>query len=150
MHAHRQPFAKKYMTLVPWLCIGAASLSAVIAIAFFHQVFNREIALSLKSVYEIRMPVRLGFIQIDFGNGRKRRFQGELGNTASSLEDALRAIAQETGMSLSIVEGKVISVDSVGGTDGEWKIYRGAVPTDKNLKELSVAPGTEYAIRYEH
>jgi len=132
-----------------WFCISAALIFSLAMIAYMQRNFKKDIASSLDPIYTARMSPRFGFIEIDFGDGSRRRFQGDLDNMPYPLRDTLLLIAKEGGLRLDIENGKIKEIGGVGGSGGEWRVYQKGSPRERNLEELNITGGEEYLLRYE-
>lgn len=84
-------------------------------------------------------------IEINFSNGTKRIFEGEL-EESYPLLIALASVAEEGKFQL---ETQKDAIKEVAGVGGSWRIYKNGTATDAPLKDLTVKGGDRYMLRRE-
>ena len=84
-------------------------------------------------------------IEIDFNNGSRRVFEGELKESYPLLL-ALESVAEEGSFQLKTQKDIIKQIAGVGGS---WKIYKNGVPTNAPLNDLVVSGGDRYMLRSE-
>lgn len=85
-------------------------------------------------------------IEIDFNNGKKRAFEGELGKEVYPLHLALQSVTDEGNFSLSL-EGP--SIKEIAGVSGPWKIYQNGAVAKGPLESLTITGGDYYVLKKE-
>lgn len=85
-------------------------------------------------------------IEIDFNNGKKRAFEGELGGGVYPLALALQSVAEEGQFAVSIKEG---SVEHIAGVNGPWKIYQNGAILQRPPESLTITGGDYYVLKKE-
>ena len=84
-----------------------------------------------------QLSVHLGLlyarIEIDFGQGERRLFEGELKGDEFLLQEALKSVAQEAKFNYSANRGKI---QSIAGVTGTWEIYKNGDLQNLSFNEL--------------
>lgn len=87
------------------------------------------------------------WIEIDFGDNRKRIFEGQVRDASYSFPEVIEAITQANRVTMQIGKSGIVEID---GVRGKWTVYdkRGEkIPSP--LEELIVSGGAKYTLRLE-
>lgn len=84
-------------------------------------------------------------IEIDFSNGAKRVFEGELGESYPLLI-ALTSVAEEGNFQF---ETQKDAIKEIAGVGGSWRIYKNGAYIDAPLNNLTVKGGDRYMLKHE-
>lgn len=129
--------------VISWIIVGCATAIALALVAVANNRFYQEF---LRVNEAVSLPARpaAAWIEIDFGNGTKRLFQGTIGSKQYSLSSALESAGREGGFTFRVERGVL---DSLGGVSGKWEIYRNGVLIDDLFSELTIRGGERYSFR---
>lgn len=136
-----------------WITLGAVFAASLVLIAQSYNQFlaeNRELA-DETAVSALR-PRDEGYawIELDFGGGRRRMFEGEVGSAAYSLESGLRAASAAGNFTYTVRKGVIKEIAGVQTSfNGIWRIYRNSALVQEMLDAMTLAQGDTYTFRYE-
>lgn len=128
-----------------WAVVGVAALAVLGIIFVLNDYLSRDAAIDSAQIKKTEINARL---LIDFGNGRKRAFRGEVVE-GMTVYDALVASREVGGFSFSF-RGDVI--DEIGGTKNNahvWRSYVNGKPTAALPQFEEVKPGDEIVFKFE-
>lgn len=144
---------RKINNNLSWLIVGVTVLIALAVLFYANNNFYQEFMISSKSLNNYTIPkstrVNHALIELDFGNGKKRAFKGEVGNATYDLKSSLELIAQEAKFTFKEKNGRVEKLADVSNASGVWKIYRNGEVVTLPLQKLTVAGGDKYVLRFE-
>lgn len=139
-------------TIYHWLIIIAAFTAAVLFI--FDQ--NRRTEAEIKSLTEgiikngiVRIRPLKTRITIDYGNGKKRAFEGGVID-GMNLQDVFWGVEASAGIVFSVKNDKIESVDGVKGRmPKKWNYYINEVRQNGNPLDKEIGAGDKIMLRYE-
>lgn len=134
-----------------WIILFASFLGALFVIFYSNAVFNEELKKESQIIAEISIVPRqkLAWVEFDFGDGKKRLFEGVVDSQKYNLKVALRAVADEGRFDYKVVDGNLRVLAGVGGNSGKWMVYRNSKLADVPLDKLVIAAGDHYTFRFE-
>ncbi len=103
-------------------------------------------------VQEIRVAtpaLTRAWIEIDFGNGRRRVFEGDVGHHQYLVKPLLETVARERKLALAFKKGSVRHIGGVGTPLGIWKIRWNDKDIDVPLETLMIKAGDRYTFTFE-
>ena len=135
----------------PWIVLISVTLVAVGAIFYASNKFYNQIADDSQSVSELKIPQDTkAWIEIDFGLGHKRLFEGVVEKEVYPFSSVLRVVSENHNFTVDIRKGAIKSIDGVGKSSGSWKIYnRQGALVSAPLDSLTLKGGDWYTLRYE-
>lgn len=138
-------------TKTAWIVIIASAGTALALVFQSHRAFVREAdqIVNDENFSVLSSPGSSAWIEIDFGNGLRRMFEGDLDNLAYPFESALRASARAGGFTYTIRQGKIIELAGVQGSKGQWRVYQNQKPILASLDQMAIKTGDTYTLRYE-
>ncbi len=89
------------------------------------------------------------WIELDFGDGRKRIFEGTVDHHQYLLKHSLEAAAGEARLKLAFRDGILIRIENTGNPAGVWSIYRNGKRITDPLVTLIIRRGNRYTFRFE-
>lgn len=138
--------------LINWAVIGAAFFAALVLILYSNGLLERGFISEAEYMSAGNIPKipeqELAFVEIDFGNGKVRKFSGEM-RGVYNLDFALRVLAQTADLKIEHRAGQIDKISSVGNASGFWNIYRNGALQKAPLEKLTLAAGDRYLFRYE-
>lgn len=136
-----------------WLIVGVTVLIAFAVLFYANNNFYQEFITDSKSLRDYAIPKNpkagRALIELDFGNGKKRAFRGEVGSATYDLKSSLELIAKEAKFTFKEKNGSVEKLADVSNASGVWKIYRNGEMVTLPLQKLTVAGGDKYVLRFE-
>lgn len=143
----KSPKAPELSPVTCWILLLAAFLAGLAAIFFANSVFYSD---HLKRTGEIANTVipehGTAWIELDFGNGSKRLFEGNLRGRAYPLLTGLDAAADAGNFRYKIGTGKIVSL---AGIQGNWKIYKNNGLITDPVDKIILEKGDQYSLRRE-
>jgi len=139
---------------ISWAIIIILFVAALGSVFYFNNKFYQEVVLSTspavptQKAAEIR-KARMVWVEIDFGNGAKRLFEGDIDGQEYSLKDSLQIISDTGQFALKTKEGKITSLAGIGGSIGEWRIYKNNELANQGIDDLTIKGGDKYLLRFE-
>ncbi len=130
-----------------WLILIGAFLIVIGLISFAQKNLADE--LSLAETTAIPKDPR-AWIEIDFGNGKKREFEGDAVASPQTLFQSLSTISKDAKLSFTFRKNAIYEINGQRTSTGKWVIYKNGILTDLPLQELMVNRGDHYLIKYEH
>jgi hypothetical protein len=110
---------------------------------------NRELSHSeeefIATPPTLQSSVKEAIIELDFNNGKKRMFAGEL-DTVYPLMAALDSISKEGKFEYKVKDGKI---EEIAGVRGKWRIYHNGNLPKSPVEELTIRAGDRYALKLE-
>ncbi|MBI3420799.1 MAG: hypothetical protein HY006_01940 [Candidatus Sungbacteria bacterium] len=133
-----------------WILVGAVSLTSLFVLLTSVRELSRNINEYARSpsTFFVREKTNHGWIEIDFGNGKKRVFEGMMGDIHYPLHQALSAIAQSGKLSLRINKGEIRMLDGFMSPPGTWQVYRNGIPANAPIEAMMLTKGDRYLLRY--
>ena len=89
------------------------------------------------------------WVEIYFGDARRRVFEGSMEGQTYPLALALESVAQAGKFTYRARDGRIEKIAGVGDTKGEWIVFRNQQRERRPISILSIAPGDRYTLRYE-
>lgn len=136
-----------------WLIIGVTVLIALAVLFYSNNNFYQEFINESKSLQNYVIPrstkANQAFIELDFGNGKKRAFRGEVDGRTYDLKSSLELIAKEAQFTFRERSGRIEKLADIGNASGVWKIYRNGEKINLPLQELMITGGDKYVLRFE-
>lgn len=135
-----------------WLLVGIFFIAAVMILAYANNKFYQEFLADTEKTGNYVIPKRPvqqpALVEVDFGNGKKRLFSGELGNDPQELKSSLKDIAAIGRFSFKEKNGRITEVAGIG-SNGKWLVYQNGDKVDLALDNLNVWAGDKYTLRFE-
>ena len=127
-----------------WILIGGVALVTLGITLNLNRELDRTNGLLAESA---KLPEKgeQAKIELDFNNGKKRLFAGDL-DAVYPLRSALDSISAEGGFTYSVRNGKV---ENIGEVRGAWAVYKNGVRVEESLDSLIIEGGDHYAFRVE-
>lgn len=137
-----------------WTVVIFVSITAFILIIRAYNEFRADIGRTIDSARAVSSDGEkqgLAWIEIDFGNGKKRLFEGDVSQRSYTLDIALYAAGQAGLFDFTVEQGKIAALADIPNTrQKKWIIYRNGKPASEDaLENLIIAEGDQYAFRYE-
>ena len=136
-----------------WLIVGLTVLIALAVLFYANNNFYQEFIINSKLLSSYTIPknakVKHALIELDFGNGKKRAFRGEVDDTIYDLKSSLEIIAKEAKFTFREKNGRIEKLADIGNASGVWKIYQNGQVVNQSLQELTVTGGDKYVLRFE-
>lgn len=134
----------------PWIVLFAVTLLAVGAILYANNKFYLQILNDSRLIAELRVPQDAkAWIELDFGAGHKRLFEGIVDRETYPFSSVLKVVAENHNFNVDIRKGKIASIDGVGKSSGTWRIYKQGALVLIPLDRLMIQGGDWYTLRYE-
>ena len=131
-----------------WIIFFSAFLAALFLIFYVSENFNKEMdgLLGVGGGKETLSEKNQRFwIELDFGNGKKRLFELMAENPEYPLAPALITISEFGGFAVEIKkDGTIARIDGVGG---RWGIYKNGEKVEESAREFVVRAGERLTIR---
>jgi hypothetical protein len=133
-----------------WIVFVATAILTASLIFYAKKEIEKEISLANDAANAIFIPrAQYSWIEIDFGNGKKRLFQGRVEEEVF-LSAALSNITRDNKLSFLIKNGSIQELDGKKNATDRWRIYKNGEQMPPPLNLLLIASGDHYTIRYEH
>lgn len=136
-----------------WLIVGLAVLIALAVLFYANNNFYQEFITDSKSLQNYAIPKKTktdhALVELDFGNGKKRAFKGEVDGRTYDLKSSLELIAQEARFAFREKNGRIEKLADISNASGVWKIYKNGEKTSRPLQELTITGGDKYVLRFE-
>lgn len=147
---HTTGDAGELLGINPWIVLLSVTALAVGAILYTNNKFYQQIINDSRFVAELQVPHDAkAWIELDFGAGTKRLFEGVVDREIYPFSSVLKVVAENHNFNLDIRKGKVASIDGVGKSSGVWKIYKQGALIALPLEVLTIQGGDWYTLRYE-
>lgn len=131
-------------TQVSIVIVALLAVSAFGIILYTNKSFLEEHDRIMKELSALEIPKsRYAFIEIDFGNGEKRRFEGNLHNTTYQFPIVFKTVAEVGKFSYRWRDGGIEHID---GIRGPWKVYRNGALTTAPPHKLMIRAGDSYTL----
>ncbi len=137
-----------------WIVFGAALAVALFVIMQSYDRFLDEERALLDSARAPAVASRFvhagrAWIEIDFGNGGRRMFEGDLGDLIYPLESGLRAASRAGDFTYEIRKGRIVELAGVHNAEEQWRVYRNRQRIQAAVEDITLAQGNTYTFRYE-
>lgn len=133
-----------------WVILAVVLLIALALMWYAERGFYRDSGMFTDQVGGAVPKNGYAWIEVDFGDGTKRLFEGDVDGGSYSLDAVLGSAAQEGGFTVTIRDGVVHELAGVGNAGGVWLVYRnGQKLNEKSIGQLTVGGGDRYTFRYE-
>lgn len=132
-----------------WLVITIAVLISLLALWVSYKSFNEELSRMGQENFGGGSNKYTSIVEVNFGDGKKRWFEGTLGKETYPLTVALESISQTGSLNIEIKKGKIYSVADVGDGAGAWIVYYNSALEKKSLEKLVIKKGDFYSLRFE-
>ena len=127
-------------------CIFCAALIAGALIFYAHGGFLQEFNDFVEAPFILNQKKHLAWIEVDFGEGKRRLFEGEVGGETYALLPALLSVAESGEFRIKVSGGRITEIAGVPAT---WAVYRNEKTIGTNINLLILQAGDRYAIRRE-
>ncbi|MDO8600536.1 MAG: DUF4430 domain-containing protein [bacterium] len=128
-----------------WVIVGVAALAVLGTIFVLSDYLAKDAAISPDQVKKAEEKARL---LIDFGDGKKRAFRGEVTENMT-VYGALVAVREAAGLSFSLKGDAVEEIDGVKNNSHEWHYYVNGEPVKTSPQFEEVDPGDEITFKFE-
>lgn len=131
-----------------WAIVGVAALGTLAGVYILSGYLEKESAIAPGQSVSQKKNADGARVVIDFGNGKKRAFRGEVVR-GMTVYDALVASREVGGFSLSF---KGDAIDEIGGIKNNshiWRSYMNGKPITGLPQFEEVKPGDEIVFRFE-
>lgn len=134
-----------------WLLIGIAFLAAVFSVLGTERQYERELAREMEIVLGRPESTENAYalIDVDFGNGSRRRFRGMVDGYRYTLAEALNSAAENGSFSYTLQNGAITELAEVSAGRGLWRVYKNGAEQKVPVEKLLVSAGDQYVLRYE-
>ena len=136
-----------------WFIVGLTILIALAVLFYANSNFYQEFTKTTEEVHNYAIPQKTkishAIVELDFGNGKKRAFRGEVDGETYGFKYSLDLIAKVGKFNYREKNGWIDNLSGIGGTPGLWNIYRNGAPAEKLLHKLTVTGGDKYVLRFE-
>ncbi|MBI2121780.1 MAG: hypothetical protein HYT98_01525 [Candidatus Sungbacteria bacterium] len=145
---HKKP---QNVNLNHWFIIGIAALAAAFLILWAENRYERELDRDLEILLQSRSDAgnKYALVEVDFGNGKKRYFQGDVNGYQYTLSEALNSAANNGKFSLTLRNGDIAELAGIYDRGGSWKIYLNGREQNAPADALVVEAGDRYVLKYE-
>lgn len=127
------------VVIVAFLAVAALGM-----ILYANRTFLEEHDRIVKELSTLEIPKsKYAFIEIDFGNGKKRRFEGNLHNAVYEFPIVFKTVAEVGKFSYRLHDG---GVEHINGINGPWKVYRNGVLATAPPHKLMIQAGDNYTL----
>lgn len=139
---------------VTWIIIAVSFALATGVIFYSNDSFYEDYKSNTEMMSNSPLPSRpeidgVARVEMDFGNGLKRAFEGEVSNNPYPLITVLDVISEEGNFKWAARDGKIAGIAGVANQTGSWKIYKNGSLKEEGLEQLSVTGGDRYVLRFE-
>lgn len=131
-----------------WLIVAVAALGTLAGIYILSGYLDEESAIVPGGVVSQKKADGGARVLIDFGNGKKRAFRGEVVG-GMTVYDALVASREVGGFSLSFKGDAINEIDGVKNNSRIWRAYVNGEPVVGLPQFEEVKPGDEIVFRFE-
>lgn len=130
-----------------WVIVGVAALAVLGTVFVLSDYLAKDATISPEQVKKAEEKARL---LIDFGNGKKRAFRGEIVE-GMTVYDALAASQEAAGLSFSLKgEGDAVEeIDGVKNNSHEWRYYVNGEPAKVSPQFEEIKPGDKIVFKFE-
>lgn len=135
-----------------WVVVIAVSIAALALMIRSYNGFREELRSRTEFAQETRHKNQegLAWIEVDFGGGKKRLFEGDVGRQTYTLDVALFAAAQAGNFTFGMEKGRLTELAGLPNKKENWIVYRnGERVRGAALDKLMIAHGDQYTFRYE-
>lgn len=129
-----------------WLILIGAFLIVIGLISFAQKNLADE--LSIVETTAIPKDPR-AWVEIDFGNGKKREFEGDAVASPQTLFQSLLIIAKDAHLSITFRNNTIYGINGQNSGTNKWVIYKNGILTVLPPQELMINRGDHYVIKYE-
>lgn len=145
---HKKP---QNINLNHWFIIGITALAAALLILWAENRYERELDHDLEALLQSRSVARDKYarIEVDFGNGKKRYFQGDVNGYQYTFSEVLNSAANNGNFSLTLRNGDIVELAGIYDSSGSWRVYLNGEEQKKPMNALMVEAGDKYVLRYE-
>lgn len=133
-----------------WTIAVAVFLAAVAVIFFQNEAFYRDFLGYFSFAPSVVSQPRTARLTIDFGDGTKRAFEGQVAG-GMTIISALR-VSQAAGQFEAVTDnrGQVIDIAGVkNGNKKRWEVYRNGDAVAELPGHVEIRPGDKLVFRYE-
>lgn len=138
---------------ISWLIIGLTVFMTLVILFYANSNFYREFTNTSGSLNNLVIPksarMEHALVELNFGNGQRRAFRGEVDGRVYDLKSSLELIAKEADFIFQEKNGQIENLAGVKNAPGIWKIYKNGQPHNQPLHQLTVASGDKYVLRFE-
>lgn len=129
-----------------WVIVALASFAVLGIVFVLGNSLQKEISAPVPgTVFKREGGARL---VVDFGNGKKRAFRGEV-VSGMTVYDALAAAREAGGLTVAFRGDAVEEIGGVKNNSHEWRYYVNGKPAASVPQFEEVKPGDEVVFRFE-
>lgn len=136
-----------------WILVGLTVFIALVVLFYANSNFYQEFINTSESLNNYAIPknskAEHAFVELDFGNGQRRAFRGEVDGATYGLKDSLELISKVADFTFREKNGRIENLAGVGNAPGSWKIYKNGEPHNQPLPQLTITKGDKYVLRFE-
>lgn len=133
-----------------WVILGMVAVLALLVIFYSLNSFNADFLKNSESINALVIPKHeRALIEINFGNGKKRVFAGDVKNEVYPLETALKSAAENGKFTFQIKNGFIRRLAERGDSRNSWAIYKNDEKVAAHIGELTIARGDRYIFKLE-
>lgn len=136
---------------VRWVALFSVFLAAVAAIFVWNASFYNEFLAYFKATPAVSLGKNTAArVTIDFGNGKKRAFEGDVMSPISAAE-ALRAASTAGRFSLNMaLSGEISDINGVRELrEKGWRWYLNGEPQLRPMPDVLIRGGDKILLKYE-
>lgn len=131
-----------------WAIVAVAALGTLAGIFILSGYLEKESAIAPEQSVSQKKNGGGAHVLIDFGNGKKRAFRGEVVRGMTAY-DALVASREVGGFSLSFQGDAINEIDGVKNNSHIWRSYVNGTPITGLPQFKEVKAGDEIVFRFE-
>lgn len=142
---------KRVHSLSAWITIAVALAAALSVMLRAHLLWEAEFfeAIQREDSADAASEER-ALVEIDFGDGRRRMFEGSAPVFFHPLDFALTSAAEAGRFSVTVRDGRIAELAGINGAlGGRWRVYRGQEQIRDPVDRVIIRNGEHYVIRYE-
>lgn len=131
-----------------WLIVAVAAIGTLAGIYILSGYLEKEATIAPGPAVSQKKADAGARVTIDFGNGKKRAFKGEVVE-GMTVYDALVASREVGGFSLSFKGDAINEIDGVKNNSHIWRSYVNGKPLADLPQFEEIKPGDEIVFKFE-
>lgn len=128
-----------------WILIGAAAFITLGVTLSVNRELDRTNGLLATPPSPLLNSAKEARIELDFNNGDRRMFAGEL-DADYPLKTAVQSAAEEGNFTYRIKNGRV---EELAGVKGAWRVYKNGELVEEPVDQLVIKSGDHYKFSVE-
>lgn len=135
-----------------WFIFIVVVLVVTSQVLTVYEITLNDIALQTQQITAASLPRKqnngLAWVEFDFGNSRRRKFEVEVDGYQYPFVDILKGIEKEGRFRIEVVGEKEIKVDEMRQYQGGWILSKNEQSVNEPLGALILSQGDWYKFRY--